>query len=147
MCLGSEQQRDHLRLPSSCRAGHGTPQEFPPFVRQLTEQQDFRLCWLRKAGPEVPCLVPFGVPFPKPALELLLRTSAPRGPAEEMNAVGGPALAVTQAEPGERGGLKINPKRRAIKPFGVSQSKHASLKLLVWNWASQPGRTMPPFFW
>lgn len=70
---------------------------------------------------------------------------APR-PTEEMNAERGPALAVTQAGTGERGGLKINYNRRAIKPFGVSQSQHLSPKLLLWDWVPQPGPTMLPFF-
>lgn len=122
---------------------HG--RNFPHLCLHLAEQRDFRSCWLQKTGPEVPCPMPFGVLFLKPALKLLLHTSVPRGPAEEMNAVGGPTLAVTQAGPGERGGLKINHNQRAIKPFGVSQSQHLSPKLLLWDQVSQPGPTMLPF--
>lgn len=135
-----------LSCPAPAGQGMAHGRNFPHLCLQLAEQRDFRSCWLQKAGPEVPCLVPFGMLFLKPALELLLHTSVPRGPAEEMNAERGPALAVTQAGTGERGGLKINYNRRAIKPFGVSQSQHLSPKLLLWDWVPQPGPTMLPFF-
>lgn len=112
-----------MSCPAPAGEGMAHGRNFPHLCLHLAEQRDFRSCWLQKAGPEVPCPMPFGVLFLKPALKLLLHTSVPRGPAEEMNAVGGPTLAVTQAGPAERGGLKINHNRRAIKPFGVSQSQ------------------------
>lgn len=78
-----------------------------------------RVAWEMNAGsegllPRAWWVHPFSVPFQTSACEPLVHTSAPEGPAVEMNQVRGPNTSTcthtscSARVPGERGGLKIH---------------------------------------